>query len=188
MQVVNNDEVINESVLGNLFGRAQYDVELMIGKALSLADDILLSVSASQILRDLGEYEAFNDVLRLAKYLISEFVMTLSTGCYVNGLATEISELMSKRLRFGSIDEDVLRDFLIELIYLRERIAEGSALCRDVDALVRMMSHVFGIDLRRSRVLKRIVKSCNPGLALQAGLVSLILFVGGIGGVNYVKN
>ena len=71
LQVVNNDEVINESVLGNLFGRAQYDVELMIGKALSLADDILLSVSASQILRDLGEYEAFNDVLRLAKYLIS---------------------------------------------------------------------------------------------------------------------
>jgi len=186
LQVVDNDEVINESVVSTLFGRVQYDVESLISKALNLADDILVTISASQVLRDVGEHEAFTDLLKLVKYLVSEFVMTLSVGSYVNGLASEISELMSRKLRFSSVDENVLRDFLIELIYLRGRIAEGSVSCRDVDALVRMMSHVFGIDIGGSRVLKRILKSCNPGLALQAGLLSLILFVGGIDGVNYV--
>jgi len=187
LQVV-DDEVVNGSVISTLFGRAQYNVESLISRALGLADDILISISASQVLRDVGEFEAFTDLLKLVKYLVSEFVMTLSVGSYVNGLASEISDLMSRKLRFNSIDEDVLRDFLIELIYLRERIVEGSASCRDVDVLVRMMCRVFGIDLSRSRVLKHIVKSCNPGLALQAGLLSLILFVGGIDGVNHVKN
>ncbi len=155
---------------------------------LYLADRFAIVASATVVLREIGEVGLSSELIRLSKYLTSELILKLSQGVYVDGLASDIFNIIGLRLSNQGIDEGILRSFLSRLITVWIKVCKSECGCDDAELLVKSMCSTFNMRCSESKIVDLILNTCSCRLAIQAGLLALLAFVGGLNDVYDVKD
>jgi hypothetical protein len=147
-----------------------------------LRDSIVRGYSIAHIYKDLGLNEALRDSINYLKYLISEFVLRLATGKYIDGLAAELSEAIPNRLWEIELDDFSFKAFLTDIIGFWENMLEDGLSSDDAEFLIEEFATLFNVDLSKVPALLNKIrsKSVTPEEALQSVLVGLVVSVGGV--------
>ncbi len=173
LSYLSTDEVVSESLINYLT---------------EVAGKFVLSISVAKEVMSLGETQWYREVLSAVKYWASELVLHMSTGKYVSGLASELSELIRRRPLSNDFSMDELIDFLADVIALWIKYVSGNDTCEDCSTVLSNLTKTFNIDLKYSRILRSIRESCDTGLLVQACLLAILISVGGVGNAYSIEN
>ncbi|RLG80199.1 MAG: hypothetical protein DRO09_03415 [Thermoprotei archaeon] len=185
LSAVYSQELSSEDVLGKVLDHGSYDVYTRLQEVMDYAVDVVKLSSIAYVLKGLGLMEEFTDAVALVKCLVGKMVVLMNTGVYVNGLASELSSLISRSLWSSEMSEDRLRTFLNTLISVWSSLSDRCAASR---YLARVTASTFGFKLGDSRILTKAVESCNTALVVQAALNALLISCGGVCFANIVKD
>lgn len=148
-----------------------------------LAYEFITTVSAAKILNSLGYYDASKDLMMVAKSLAGELSLYLSTGKYVNGLATSLANELGS-LWNKDFDEFQLAELLNVALSLKAEIgiAPEEMLKRKSVKILELLAKVFRVDVKSSPTLSALAENPDPEVVLQTVCTALVVGVGGLNG------
>ncbi len=150
----------------------------------AICKDFVISLSAAQILRELGMSQLSQELAKVAKSLAGEIALKLSTGRYVDGLATRLKEELGT---FWTVDID---DHLLESL-LRKTVELKMGLCvlpneyKAVlsEEILRDLAMVFNKGMEEVPTVCEILGRGDPEEVIQTVATALVVGVGGLYGV-----
>ncbi|MEM1935412.1 MAG: hypothetical protein QXD14_01620 [Sulfolobales archaeon] len=141
---------------------------------------IVFTNSVLNIVNSLGYNEDSEELVRVLKEYVGEFIETLSVdGTYVPGLASLLATKLEKRLWELDTSDGALAEFLSMLVGFRIELARGNLGVEDSEDLLRAVCYYLSI--HSCEEIKRYLQPLTPPLALQVALTSLAISVGGLG-------
>lgn len=146
-----------------------------------LAEDFTLSVSALIVVKRLGYEVLAEELMPLAKSLVGELVVRLSTGRYVSGLAHELG-LYAKKLWEADYSDAELAEVLRIALDMKVRLESGGVGVDEARELLSRFLKIVDVDVGRTKVIKEIADNPEPSLVLQLIATALAVCVGGLGG------
>jgi len=156
-----------------------------------LAYDLMITVSSARILNQLGYSKYSSELLAISKALAGEIALQLYTGYYVDGLASELSEVI-KCAWIDTYDDLEFLELLHKAIELKQLIDKNTASNNHALDLLNLMTRVFRINLGHdgSSLLSKIYRNPEPRLVLQMFCTTLVVALGGLseGGGKVVQD
>ncbi len=148
-----------------------------------IAYEFITTVSAAKILNSLGYYEAYKDLVLAAKSLAGELSLYLSTGKYVDGLATSLADELGT-LWSKDFDEFQLAELLNLALSLKAEIGVASedTLKQKALRLLELLAKVFGVEIKSTPTLNALTRNPDPEVVLQTVCTALVVGVGGLNG------
>ncbi len=160
-------------------------VEGTRGEFGELVTDFLTAVEASQILHLLGIEEPSRELRLIAKELAGEIAMELSTGKYVDGLASSVRAELGTLWEVEGFKGEYLEEALMGAIGLRKLMWNASSEYVTLEArgILECFTKAFGKELKEVKILSKISSEGDAGKILQAMATSILVAVGGLDGV-----
>jgi hypothetical protein len=171
----------------------QYVVEGNMGRRLEnsgggilspICRDFIISLSVAQILKELGMSQFSQEVAKIAKSLAGEIALELSTGKYLDGLATRIKEELGT---FWAVDID---DYLLEsLLRKTAELKSGLYILPEEykallsEEILRDLVALFNKEMKEVPTINEVLGRGDPEEVIQTVATALVVGVGGLHGV-----
>ncbi len=139
----------------------------------NLIDKAVRAISASYVLNALGFKACARSILVEASPTLTSLITYLSTGRYINGLASELDSLLPPDALL-SISDDELQELLEAASLLRHPALDPHVKSVAVDRVKHLLRKVFGGRVE-GRVLRRVIEEGGAEEVTQA--VSTLLAV-----------
>ena len=148
-----------------------------------LAYEFVTATSAAQILNLLGYEEESRELIRVAKSLAGELSLHLSTGKYLDDLASRLAAELGT-LWEKDFDEFKLAELLNAAIALKSEIgvAAPEALREKATEVLKLLLETFGKDRKTTPTLSSMLDNPDPETVLQTVCTALVVGVGGLNG------
>ncbi|MGC8974571.1 MAG: hypothetical protein ACP5KB_00040 [Thermoprotei archaeon] len=147
----------------------------------SVVESFTLALSTYLVVKRLGYEDLARDIVSLVKLEVGELVTRLSTGRYINGLASELGR-HAKKLWEVEYSDSELANILSEALSLRGKVDLGVASREEARELLLRFIKLIELNLQEARIVKNILESSEPQLVLQLIATALAVCVGGLSG------
>lgn len=144
-------------------------------------ESFTLTLSTYLVVKRLGYEDLARDIAPLVKLGVGGLVARLSTGRYINGLASELGE-HAKKLWEVEYSDSELADILSEALSLRDKIDLGVASKEEARELLLRFTKLIELNLQEAKIVNNILEDPEPHLVLQLIATALAVCVGGLSG------